>query len=148
MTKKKKSKNGRRQYQAKKAIEALLENGTVFETDRKGFLRHFSPKMKLRLAPPTLGVLYTMSGHFVSMEVDEDRVEREPIPYSFILAGKNSRKIGACFGGGSFGWTLAYKAVRTDCRILPYVAAYAEAIAAHDSVGPVHVRYCGLTLSD
>lgn len=79
--------------QRQKAIEALLENGTVFEADRKGFLRHFSPKMRLRLAPPTLGVLYTMSGHFVSMEVDEDRVEAEPIPYSFILAEKNCSKL-------------------------------------------------------
>lgn len=69
----------------RRAVEALLERGVVFEAERRGWWRRLRPKVRLRVDPPTLGVLYAVSGEFAQMEIDEHRVEADPLGYSFEL---------------------------------------------------------------
>lgn len=69
----------------RRAVDALLERGIVFEIERRGPLKVFGKKMRLVINPPTLGVLYAISGEFAAMRIEEDKVEEDPIGYSFSL---------------------------------------------------------------
>ena len=75
----------------RRAADALLERGVVFEAARRGALSGLWPKMRLKIDPPTLGVLYAVSGEFVAMGVNEARVESDPIGYSFELVRSQVR---------------------------------------------------------
>lgn len=77
----------------RRAVDVLLERGVVFEVERRGPLRLFGKKMRLVINPPTLGVLYAISGEFAAMRVDEDKVEEDPIGYSFSLVRSQSHSM-------------------------------------------------------
>ena len=69
----------------RRAAEALLERGVVFQVERRGFLRVLRPGMRLTIHPPTLGVLYAVSCELAGVELDPKRVEDDPIGYGFSL---------------------------------------------------------------
>lgn len=69
----------------RRAVDALLERGIVFKIGRRGPLKVFGKKMRLVINPPTLGVLYAISGEFAAMRIEEDKAEEDPIGYSFSL---------------------------------------------------------------
>lgn len=39
----------------RRAVEALLERGVVFEAERRGWWRWLRPRVRMRVDPPTLG---------------------------------------------------------------------------------------------
>lgn len=75
----------------RRAAEALLERGVVFVAERRGVLRHWRRKMRLRVDPPTLGVLYAVAGEFAALRMDERRMEADPIGYGFALVREQVR---------------------------------------------------------
>lgn len=75
----------------RRAVEALLERGVVFEVERRGWWRWLRPRVRMRVDPPTLGVLYAVSGEFAQMEIDERQVEADPLGYSFELVRSQMR---------------------------------------------------------
>lgn len=69
----------------RRAAEALLERGVVFVAPRRGVLSCWRKKIRLTVDPPTLGVLYAVAGELAALQVDERRVETDPIEYGFAL---------------------------------------------------------------
>ena len=69
----------------RRAAEALLERGVVFQVERRGFLRILSAQMRLTIDPPTLGTLYAVSCELAEVEIDPQRMESDPIAYGFSL---------------------------------------------------------------
>ena len=58
-----------------RAIEALMEKGVSYTVKRKGLLSYVFPQFKIKIAPPTLGVLYNISSAFGGIDIDEEKVD-------------------------------------------------------------------------
>lgn len=75
------------------AVLALLEKGMEYSVKRKGVLRYLFPDFKIKIDPPTLGVLYSISSCFAAMEIDEEKVEESPLSYGFALVEENAHRL-------------------------------------------------------
>lgn len=92
----------------RRAVDALLERGVEFRAERRGWLRFWRPTMRLVIQPPTLGVLYAVSGEFATLVIDESRVDEDPIGYSFDLVRSDAL---------SLARAVAYAVLGTKARI-------------------------------
>lgn len=93
----------------KRAVDALLEKGTDIEIKHNGILKHLIPRKKWHIAPPTLGVLYGMAGEFSQMEIQEEKIETEPLNYGFTLAEKNAQNMAKALSIALIGNRLGVK---------------------------------------
>lgn len=76
-----------------RAIEALMEKGVSYTVKRKGLLSYVFPQFKIKIAPPTLGVLYNISSAFGGIDIDEEKVEASPLSYGFALVEENAHRL-------------------------------------------------------
>lgn len=82
-----------KQKTQEEAVAALIEKGVTYSVKRKGVLRYLFPDFKIKIAPPTLGVLYSVSSCFAAMEIDEEKVEESPLTYGFALVEENAHNL-------------------------------------------------------
>ncbi|MBR4402806.1 MAG: hypothetical protein IKV77_04670 [Alistipes sp.] len=82
-----------RQKTQEEAVAALIEKGVTYSVKRKGVLRYLFPDFKIKIEPPTLGVLYSISSCFAAMEIDEEKVEESPLTYGFALVEENAHNL-------------------------------------------------------
>ena len=123
-------------------MEALLERGVVFEVERRGWWRWLRPRVRMRVDPPTLGVLYAVSGEFAQMEIDERRVEADPLGYSFELVRSQMRPMARA---------VAFAVLGARWKIRLFAGMYARILCGSDygaafevgGNGVVGKRYCG-----
>lgn len=101
----------------RRAVEALLERGVVFEAERRGWWRWLRPRVRMRVDPPTLGVLYAVSGEFAQMKIDERRVEADPLGYSFELVRSQMRPMARA---------VAFAVLGTRWKIRLFAGMYAR----------------------
>ncbi|MDD4819831.1 MAG: hypothetical protein PHD21_03230 [Flavobacteriales bacterium] len=119
----------------KRAVEALLEKGIDIEIKHRSILRYIVPKTKWHVSPPTLGVLYGMAGEFAQMEMEEEKIDLQPLNYGFALARENaenlSRALAVSFIGGRMSMGIVGRLV---ARYLMWHMTPAEMFAAVVSV--------------
>ena len=71
----------------------------------------------MRVDPPTLGVLYAVSGEFAQMKIDERRVEADPLGYSFELVRSQMRPMARA---------VAFAVLGTRWKIRLFAGMYAR----------------------